>query len=211
MAAMMIYLNRTGFNGLFRLNSQGRFNIPIGRYQNPRVCDADNLEAVATALRDDVTVDKAPFESVLDRAVAGDFAYLDPPYAPLSPTAQFTSYTVGRFSTEDQERVHQVVIELAARGCWVLLSNSTAPLIEQLYDGNLDALAVGLRAYRVSARRAINSNAAKRGPVLEYLITNIPQRRESSDTIERGSRQLSMEFSHGIASEDSSHASSVAR
>ena len=170
---MMTYLNRTGFNGLFRLNSQGRFNVPIGRYQNPRICDADNLEAVATALRDDVTVDKAPFESVLDRAVAGDFVYLDPPYAPLSPTAQFTSYTAGRFSTEDQKRVQQVVIQLAARGCRALLSNSTAPEIRRLYDRNAEATAAGLQAHIVPARRAISSDAARRGYVQEYLITNI--------------------------------------
>ncbi len=177
-AAMLIYLNRTGFNGLFRLNSDGRFNVPIGRYQNPRICDPDNLKAVATALRDNVTLETAPFESVLERAVEGDFVYLDPPYAPLSPTAQFTSYTATRFSTEDQERVRQVVIALAKRRCWVLLSNSTAPEIRRLYDDNAEARAAGLQAHKVPARRVINSDPAKRGDVQEYLITNICRQSE---------------------------------
>ena len=173
---MLIYLNRAGFNGLFRLNSHGGFNVPIGRYKNPLICDADNLRAVARALRANVTLVQDNFESVLAHAKRGDFVYFDPPYAPMTRTALFTSYTSTGFSLEDQERLQQVVVELAARGCWVLLSNSTAPDITRLYDGNPEAVAVGLRAHKVPARRAINSDAAKRGKVLEYLITNIPRR-----------------------------------
>ncbi len=176
LAAMLIYLNRTGFNGLFRLNSQGEFNVPIGSYKNPQVCDADNLRAVAVALTANVTLAQSNFESVLTYATRGDFVYLDPPYAPLTRTALFTSYTAAGFSLKDQERLQQVVIQLASRGCWVLLSNSTAPDVTRLYDGNPEAVAVGLRAHKVRARRAINSDAAKRGAVLEYLITNIPRR-----------------------------------
>ena len=177
LAAMLIYLNRTGFNGLFRLNSQGGFNVPIGRYKNPQICNADNLRAVATALGTNVTLMQDNFESVLTHAGRGDFVYFDPPYAPLTRTALFTSYTAAGFSSEDQERLQQVVIDLASRGCWVLLSNSTAPDITRLYARNREASAVGLRAHKVPARRAINSDPSKRGKVLEYLITNIPRRK----------------------------------
>ena len=178
LTAMLIYLNRTGFNGLFRLNSQGLFNVPAGRHQNPMICDTDNLRAVAVALSSDVEVVEGAFDSALDLAARADFAYLDPPYSPLSRTAQFTSYTANKFSLADQERLQQLVIRLAARGCWVLLSNSTAPDVIRLYDGNAETEAVGLRAYKVPARRAINSAAEKRGAVLEYLITNVPRRSE---------------------------------
>ena len=176
LAAMLIYLNRTGFNGLFRLNSQGGFNVPIGRYKNPTICDSDNLRAVAAALRTNVALAHDNFRSVLTHTRRGDFVYFDPPYAPLTRTALFTSYTAAGFSLEDQARLQQVVIELAARGCWVLLSNSTAPDITRLYKGDPQAVAAGLRTHKVPARRAINSDAAKRGKVLEYLITNIPRR-----------------------------------
>ena len=177
LAAMLIYLNRTGFNGLFRLNSQGGFNVPIGRYKNPLICDSDNLRAVAAALRTNVTLAHDNFQSVLTHARRGDFVYFDPPYAPLTRTALFTSYTAVGFSSEDQERLQQVVIELASRGCWVLLSNSTAPDIIRLYARNREASAAGLTAHKVPARRAINSDPAKRGAVLEYLITNLPRRK----------------------------------
>ena len=103
LAAMLIYLNRTGFNGLFRLNSRGGFNVPIGRYKNPQICDADNLRAVAAALRTNVTLAHDNFESVLTHAKCGDFVYFDPPYAPLTRTALFTSYTATGFSLADQE------------------------------------------------------------------------------------------------------------
>ena len=175
LAAMLIYLNRTGFNGLFRLNSQGGFNVPIGRYANPRICNEANLEAVATALAARVELVQDNFERVLTHAEPGDFVYIDPPYAPLTRTALFTSYTAGGFSLGDQERLQRVVLRLATRGCRVLLSNSTAPDITRLYDGNPEAMSAGLRAHKVPARRAINSDAAKRGAVLEYLVTNIPR------------------------------------
>ena len=176
LAAMLIYLNRTGFNGLFRLNSQGAFNVPVGRYKNPTVCDADNLASVANALSSSVTIVQGGFETVLKTVKKGDFVYFDPPYAPLTETAQFTSYTAAGFSTSDQERLQQVMVRLARKGCSVLLSNSTAPVITRLYDGNADAKAAGLRAYKIPARRMINSAPEKRGAVLEYLITNVPRR-----------------------------------
>ena len=177
LAAMLVYLNRTGFNGLFRLNSKGIFNVPLGRYSNPRICDTENLRNVAAVLSaKTISIKQVRYVNGLARAKEGDFVYLDPPYAPLSATAQFTSYTSEGFSTADQHQLQRTVIRLARKGCWVLLSNSTAPEVTELYDGNRDVERAGLYAYKRPARRRINSNAARRGQVLEYLITNIPQR-----------------------------------
>ena len=106
-------------------------------------------------------------------AAAGDFLYVDPPYAPLSETSSFTVYTSPRFGAEEQRALQQLMIELASRGCHVLLSNSTAAAIQKLYESDTQAQGAGLRALRVPARRAVNSNAARRGPVDEYVITNI--------------------------------------
>jgi DNA adenine methylase len=173
LAAKLIYLNRTGFNGLFRLNSQGEFNVPAGRYTNPRICDRENLRLVSRALADTAAdIRQTRFETVLERARRGDFVYFDPPYAPLSATSSFTSYTAQGFSLEDQQRLQKVVIELARRGCRVLVSNSTAPEIAKLYDGNRHAEAAGLVTHTVRARRHINSKAAGRGEIGEYLIAN---------------------------------------
>jgi DNA adenine methylase len=174
LAAMLIYLNRTGFNGLYRLNAKGQFNVPAGRYDRPRICDPGNLRAVAHALsRLDVHVLPEPFEAVLQQAVSGDFLYFDPPYAPISATAQFTTYTAGGFGDADQARLRDTVVALARRGCQVLVSNSTAPLITRLYVKDGAARRAGLRAWRVRARRAINSRGTGRGPVDEYLISNV--------------------------------------
>ena len=175
LAAMLIYLNRTGYNGLFRVNSLGEFNVPAGRHRSRvRICDADNLRRVSQALsRRGVSVEARRFHDALADAGAGDFVYLDPPYAPVSRTAQFTSYTVGGFGPEEQARLQQVVIEIARRGAHVLLSNSVAPEIRRLYAENVDARRAGLRATRVAARRAINSRSTGRGAVLEYLISNV--------------------------------------
>ena len=175
LAAMLIYLNRTGFNGLFRVNSRGLFNVPRGRYKNPRICDEHNLRRASEALSAlGAEVDYSQYDAVLDIARPRDFVYLDPPYAPLSSTASFTSYTADRFEANDQRRLQEVVIRLAKRRCHVVLSNSTAPEIRDLYDDNAAARRAGIRAYRVPARRAINSNAARRGTIEEYVITNVP-------------------------------------
>ena len=107
---MFIYLNRTGYNGLFRLNSDGEFNVPAGRYAKPRICDDANLRRVATALaRPGVTLDHARFDRIVESAGPGDFLYFDPPYAPLSKTARFTSYTAEGFDAGDQERLRDLV------------------------------------------------------------------------------------------------------
>ena len=174
LAAMLIYLNRTGFNGLFRVNAGGRFNVPAGRYANPRIVDRRRLAQVASALSGArVTLRVGEYSAVLDLARPGDFLYFDPPYAPSSTTANFTSYTSRRFDDTAQAALQRVAIALAHRGCHVVLSNSTAPPITALYDGNADAEAAGLRAHRVRARRAVNSKPSRRGPVDEYLITNV--------------------------------------
>ena len=174
LAAMLIYLNRTGFNGLFRLNARGEFNVPAGRYDRPKIADRDKLARVSAALSSArLRLVWGGFESVLETASPGDFVYFDPPYAPLSRTSNFTSYTALRFGAEDQRRLQRIAIALASRGCSVLLSNSTADEIAALYEHSTEARAAGLRAIRVPARRAINSNAAQRGLVDEYLISNV--------------------------------------
>ena len=174
LAAMLIYLNRTGFNGLFRLNASGQFNVPAGRYERPRIVDRPKLLQVSAALLDPrVTLVCDTYDVVADLGRPGDFLYIDPPYAPLSATASFTSYTEARFDRHDQARLQKIVVTLANRGCHVLLSNSTAPEIGRLYSESDEARDAGLRALRVPARRAVNSKAQGRGPVEEYLITNI--------------------------------------
>lgn len=174
LAAMFIYLNRTGFNGLFRVNSKGAFNVPAGRYDKPKIVDRDRLRQVSEALgARGVRLIVGSFELVRDIAEPGDFLYFDPPYAPVSATARFTSYTSRAFNSSDQQRLQQVVVDLVRRGCHVVVSNSTAKEIERLYDVNAEARAAGLHAHRAMARRSVNSDAARRGPVAEYLITNI--------------------------------------
>jgi DNA adenine methylase len=174
LAAMLIYLNRTGYNGLFRVNSQGEFNVPAGRHGTVRICDPANLRRLAEAFASPkVSIEVQPFDGALAAAARGDFVYLDPPYSPVSRTSNFTSYTAARFGAEEQASLQRRVIELASSGAHVLLSNSFAPDISALYE-NTAAKRAGLLTRTVQARRAINSRASSRGPVLEYLITNVP-------------------------------------
>jgi DNA adenine methylase len=174
LAAMLIFLNRTGYNGLFRLNSRGEFNVPAGRQASLKICDADNLRRLSAALqRTRVRLETRLFEDAVAEAGRGDFVYLDPPYAPVSRTAAFTSYTAAKFGPGEQARLQQAAIALARRGAHVLLSNSVAPQIRDLYESSADARAAGLTVRTVAARRAINSRASGRGAVLEYLITNV--------------------------------------
>ncbi|MEK7231601.1 MAG: Dam family site-specific DNA-(adenine-N6)-methyltransferase, partial [Pseudomonadota bacterium] len=174
LAAMLIYLNRTGYNGLFRLNSTGEYNVPPGRYDRPRIVDRALLAEVSAVLtQPNVRVQRAAFDRVLADARAGDFAYFDPPYAPVSRTANFRGYTGRGFGDDEQARLQGVLITLAERGVHVLLSNSTAPAVTQLYENNGRARAAGLWTHRVAARRAVNSRASGRGAVEELLVTNI--------------------------------------
>jgi DNA adenine methylase len=176
LAAMLIYLNRTGFNGLFRQNAAGEFNVPVGRYADPKICVVEHLRAVAAALgRRGVTMEHGSFEETLASASRGDFVYCDPPYAPLSRTASFAHYTAGGFTAFDQVRLQQAVIAAARRGAVVVISNSSAAEIVKGYSSR-EALAAGLMMRSVPARRAINSHAGRRGPVDELIITNAPLR-----------------------------------
>jgi DNA adenine methylase len=172
LAAMLIFLNRTGFNGLFRLNRHGGFNVPAGRYAEPRICDPDHLRTVAEAFRaPGVSLELSGFEAVLADAGPGDFVYCDPPYAPLSRTSSFANYTADGFSADDQTRLAGAVIEASARGAVVVLSNSSADEIVGLYTSDA-ARRAGLVVHRVPARRMINSRATSRGPVDELIVSN---------------------------------------
>jgi DNA adenine methylase len=132
---------------------------------------------VAAALRGPgITLECRRFDRVVDEAGAGDFLYFDPPYAPVSRTANFTSYTTAGFNGDDQSRLRQVMILLTQRGCHVVLSNSTAPEITKLYESDQEVADAGLRCFTVPARRAINSNAKRRGIVEEYVITNVTEK-----------------------------------
>lgn len=161
-AAWLIYLNRTAFNGLYRVNSRGGFNVPFGRYKNPTICDADNLRACSRALRHARILHK-DFEAAVADARTGDFVYLDPPYVPLNATSDFTSYTQEGFGDADQVRLRDVALRLKASGVHVLLSNSGAPRVRELY-------AHGFEIEEVAATRSINSVAKRRGAVTEFLI-----------------------------------------
>lgn len=173
LAAALLYLNRTGYNGLFRLNKRGGYNVPAGRYTRPRIVDAPRLRAVAAVLASPrVTLRCQPFEAVRTRAERDDFVYFDPPYAPLGATANFRHYTARGFGDADQARLQALAVELAGRGVHVLLSNSSAEVIVRLY-GERVAKAAGLRIRRVPARRAINTRADRRGPVVELLVSNL--------------------------------------
>ena len=173
LAAMLVYLNRTGYNGLFRLNADGQFNVPAGSYDNPTIVNERCIRAVAAVLRSaTVRIGHASFEEALSAVGADDFTYVDPPYAPLSPTASFRSYTSRGFENADQERLRDCVLAIAAKGGSVLLSNSTASSVLKLYD-TAAARRVGLRCFRVTARRMINCRAGGRGVVEELLVTNV--------------------------------------
>jgi DNA adenine methylase len=163
LAAWFIYLNKAGFNGLYRVNSKNRFNVPFGRYTNTTVCDEPTLRACSAALAK-VDLRVADFESVVAGAGGGDFVYFDPPYVPLSATSSFTSYTSGGFGAPEQARLRDVARGLKERGVRVLLSNSSAPLVRDLY-------ADGFSIREVSATRSVNSKASGRGAITELLIT----------------------------------------
>lgn len=164
-AARIIYLNKTCFNGLYRENSQGKFNVPMGRYVNPTICDGANLRAVAEALHD-VEIRQDTFASILDRAAPGDFVYFDPPYHPLSETSSFRSYAKDGFTPKDQLHLRDVFIALGEKGVYAMLSNSSAPFIRKAYQQP------GIRASLVDASRAVNSKAEKRGKIKELLADN---------------------------------------
>lgn len=162
-ASRFLYLNKTGYNGLWRVNSQGKHNVPFGRYKNPKIVDEPNLRLVRDALKRAELL-CGDFSLVLDYARPGTFIYLDPPYHPLSDTANFTSYTADAFGPDDQRRLAGVFRELDKKGCLVMLSNSDTPFIRELY-AEYDIQVV-------YARRAINCRGDRRGPITELVIRN---------------------------------------
>jgi DNA adenine methylase len=165
-AARFIYLNKTCFNGLHRLNSKGKFNVPMGNYKEPGIFDADHLRQISRLLHN-VTIETCPFQKCGRYIGDGDFVYLDPPYEPLSRTSNFTSYAKDAFTPENQRELRDLLEGLTPRADW-MLSNSTAPLIEDLYAAQV------FHKHRVLASRVINSKAKGRGKVEEFLITSYP-------------------------------------
>ncbi len=165
-ASRFIYLNRTGFNGMYRVNSKGGFNVPFGRYNNPIICDEKNLRRVSKALQK-VSINHQDYKEVLKNAKKGDFIYFDPPYYPISKTASFTSYTAESFLEDEQTELRNTFAELHKRGCFVMLSNSDTPFINKIYSEISSA-----KITKVEAVRAINSKGSKRGKITEVLVTN---------------------------------------
>lgn len=164
-AARFIYLNRTCYNGLYRVNSKGFFNVPFGKYKNPKIVDVELLSEVSRYLNENhIFILNGDFETALTSAKINDFVYIDPPYDPVSTTAAFTSYSNDGFNKEDQIRLKELFDNLNARGCKVLLSNSNTEFINDLYKDYKIEL--------VTAARNINSVASKRGKVYEVLVMN---------------------------------------
>jgi len=162
-AAMFVYLNKTCFNGLHRVNRKGEFNVPVGAYTNPRIVNEGALRGASEALQS-ATLRCSPFESLLEHAKPGDFIYFDPPYEPVSRTASFTSYARDGFSRDDQVRLRDTFDALDRRGCTLMLSNSDVPFIRDIYRA--------FEVTTVAAPRAINCDATKRGKVSEVVIRN---------------------------------------
>jgi DNA adenine methylase len=162
-AARFIALNKTCFNGLYRVNRKGEFNVPIGDYKDPLICDKTNLEKVSKALSK-ATVFAADYSNVTGNAKQDDFVYLDPPYDPVSSTSNFTGYTSKGFGNKNQEQLADVFETLAIKGCLVLLSNSDTPFIRGLYSD--------FSIKEVGAQRAINCKGSKRAGHKELLISN---------------------------------------
>lgn len=162
-AARLIYLNKTGYNGLYRVNSKGGFNVPYGRYKRPRIYDPDRLTAAAMAL-DGVEIRVADFEEACKDAKRGDAVYLDPPYLPLSKTASFSAYHSEAFGLPEHERLAKVFAKLQKRGVAAVLSNSATPDTRRLFQA--------FKCSDVSVRRPINSVASRRGAVSELLVVS---------------------------------------
>lgn len=165
-ASRFIFLNRTGFNGLYRVNKKGQFNVPFGRYSNPVICDEENLRRVSKELQN-VIIKHQDYTSVLKNAQKGDFIYFDPPYYPLNRTSSFTAYTSESFLEKEQTELRDTFVELHKRGCYVMLSNSDTPFINDLYS-EID----GATIHKITAGRAINSKGSGRGKITELLVTN---------------------------------------
>lgn len=173
-AARLIYLNRTCYNGLFRLNSQGYFNTPFGAYKNPCICNEPILKELHQYFTEnEIEFKNGDFYDACIDAPKGSFIYFDPPYEPLKPTSNFVSYTELGFTQNDQRRLKELCDILLERGCYVVVSNSNAKFIKELYSDKTK-----YRIRKVNARRNINSKAEKRGEIKEVLIIGKPTDQE---------------------------------
>jgi DNA adenine methylase len=167
LAAWFVYLNKTCFNGLYRVNRQGHFNVPHGRYAAPTIADAVALRAASERLQS-THLAAGDFATTLRDAGAGDFAYLDPPYVPTSPSANFCGYAAAGFAQSEQERLCETFRALDRRGARVLLSNSDTPLVRRLYRG--------YRLHPVLAHRCVSSRSGSRGLARELVVLNYEPR-----------------------------------
>lgn len=162
-ASRFLYLNKTAYNGLWRVNSNGEFNVPYGRYKNPKILDEENLR-IASSVLQGVEIIAGDFSLAGEYIEKNTFIYFDPPYHPISKTANFTGYTVNSFNEEEQKRLAKFFREMDKRGCLLMLSNSDTDFIRELYkDYDIQI---------VKARRAINCRADRRGPITELVIRN---------------------------------------
>ena len=163
----LIFLNRTCFNGLYRVNSKGKFNVPLGKYSNPNIVNEDNLRSVSHILQSSkVSINCSDFEAVLRGAKKDDLVYFDPPYQPVSDTANFTSYTNKDFTYDDLSRLAELCMDLDSKGCRVLLSNSNSKEVADMFS------AKPWKVNKIQANRSINSNSKKRTGHYELLIRN---------------------------------------
>ena len=162
-ASRFIYLNRTCFNGMYRVNSQGQFNVPFGNYKNPRIVDTENLINCSKLLKN-TEICCADFSEILNKVQKGDFVYFDPPYVPLNETSSFTSYTKDGFDLDMQFKLREVCDELDSKGVMFMLSNSDTKLVNELYSN--------YEIKKVFASRAINANGNGRGKITEVLVRN---------------------------------------
>ena len=163
----LIFLNRTCFNGLYRVNKKGQFNVPLGRYTNPNIVNKENLNAVSKILQSEkIKILCRGFEAVLDDTKKGDLVYFDPPYHPISNTANFTSYTHRDFTEDDLQRLVDLANQLNSKGCHVLLSNSNSKTVKDYFSEKHWSIS------EIKANRAINSNSKKRTGHKEIIIKN---------------------------------------
>jgi DNA adenine methylase len=172
-AAILLYLNKTGYNGLYRVNSKGEYNVPFGRYKNPTTVDEERIH-VASEILKNIKIESKRFTSVKEQAEKGDIVYFDPPYMPVSDTSDFTSYSKSGFDYEDHKLLRDTCIHLHENGVYFVESNSYAEPIRDLYN-EIDEF----RIVTVQMNRAINSKVSKRGEVNEILVTNIPEKEEN--------------------------------
>jgi DNA adenine methylase len=162
-SALLIFLNKTCFNGMYRENKKGQFNVPFNNSKNPPICDEDGLRVASKRLAK-VKILSKTYSVALKNAKEGDFVYLDPPYYPLNPTSSFTSYTEGDFTEQDQIMLKNLFDDLTLRGCKVMMSNSYTKFIINLYKD--------YKQHKIYVGRAINSNGKNRGKIAEIVVTN---------------------------------------